>query len=60
MNKEGKAMKIKKSFRRLMLSLALAFMAVGMLVVPSAVRVNADENTAVTEERCLTGKGRLC
>lgn len=44
-------MKIKKSFRRLMLSLALAFMAVGMLVVPSAVRVNADENTAVTEDK---------
>lgn len=44
-------MKIMKSFKRVMLSLALAFMAVGMLVVPSAVRVNADENTAVTEDK---------
>ena len=44
-------MKIMKSFKRLMLSLVLAFMAVGMLVVPSAVTVNADENTAVTEDK---------
>ena len=44
-------MKIMKSFKRLAMSLVLTFMAVGMLVVPTAVRVSADENTAVTEDK---------